>query len=265
MKIAIDKVTDFYFACLPKFVDLSSSLLVLFRMILSMTQKGTKKGLNEDRTLIKRFDDNAFLVAVADGMGGEPAGDLAAQIVIDRLESVDSNSYSVSEDLLKAVNAANLDISEKVNQNIRLEGMGTTVSAVFNRDGLCHWIHVGDSRIYLVRDGRLKQITEDQSVPGLLLAEGKLTKEEARVHLLRNLLFQGVGCGDITPDTGTFGVTRGDVLLLATDGLHSALPEEVMAEMLFSTPDLKEKLRTLVKAALEANSQDDISVIGAQI
>ena len=234
-------------------------------MILSMTRKGTRKGPNEDRTLIKNYKRNVYLIAVADGMGGGPAGDLAAQIVIEKLERFDSNSYSVSEDLVKSINAANRDISEKVNQNIRLEGMGTTVSTVFNRDGLCHWAHVGDSRLYLVRGRNIKQITEDHSVPGFLLEEGKITKEEARVHPLKNLLFQGVGCGDIKVDTGTFGVTRGDMLLLATDGLHSALPEEAIAEILHSTPDLKEKLRALMTAALEANSQDDISMIGAQI
>jgi len=230
-----------------------------------MSQKGTKEGPNEDCTLIKRYNGNAFLIAVADGMGGQPAGDLAAQIVIERLESFDSNSYSVSEDLVKSINAANLAISDRVNQDVRLEGMGTTVSAVFNRGSLCHWVHVGDSRLYLVRGRKIKQITEDHSVPGFLLAEGEITKEEARVHRLRNLLFQCVGCGDIKADTGTFGVTQGDMLLLATDGLHSALPEEVIVEILHSTPDLKEKLQNLVKAALEADSQDDISVVGAQI
>ncbi|MBW1779217.1 MAG: serine/threonine-protein phosphatase [Deltaproteobacteria bacterium] len=230
-----------------------------------MTQKGTKEGPNEDRTLIKRYNRDTFLIAVADGMGGEPAGDLAAEIAIERLKRFDANSYAVSEDLLKCIKAAHLDIAERVNQNNRLEGMGTTVTAVFNRDGLCTWIHVGDSRLYLVRGRKIEQITEDHSVPGLLLAEGKITKEESRVHPLRSLLFEGVGCGEFTADSGTFGVTKGDMLLLATDGLHSALPEEAIVQILYSTPDLKEKLQALVRAALEAESQDDISVIGAHI
>jgi protein phosphatase len=234
-------------------------------MILSMTQKGIKQGPNEDRTLIKRYSGNTFLIAVADGMGGEPAGDLAAQIVIERLEGFDPKTSTVSEDLVKTITAANQDISEKVDQNIRLEGMGTTVSAVFNRGGLCHWVHVGDSRLYLVRGTEIKQITQDHSLTGFLVAEGEITKAEARVHPLRNLLFQAVGCGDVTADTGHFEVTRGDMLLLATDGLHSALSEEMMADILHSTTDLKEKIASLVRAAVEADSRDDISVVVAQI
>lgn len=230
-----------------------------------MTRKGTKKGSNEDRTLIKRYDTGAFLIAVADGMGGEPAGDLAAQIAIESLEGFNQYSDSPLEDLIKSIEAAGRVILKEVAQNQRLEGMGTTMTAVFNRENLCHWIHVGDSRLYLVRERMIKQITEDHTPAGILLVEGEITKEEARIHPLRNLLFEGVGCGDFAADSGTFRVTEGDILLLATDGLHNALPEETIAEILRLTHDLKKNLRSLVVAASDAGSEDDVSVVGAQI
>jgi PPM family protein phosphatase len=234
-------------------------------MILSMTRKGTQKGPNEDRNLIKRYDNGAFLIAVADGIGGEPAGDLAAHIAVESLEGFNKNSDFPLEDLIKSIRAAGRAILKEVARKQILEGMGTTVTAVFNRDNLCHWIHVGDSRLYFVREKMIKQITEDHTPAGTLLAEGEITKEEARIHPLRSLLFECVGCGDFSADTGTFRVTEGDILLLATDGLYNELPEETIAEILHLTPDLKENLRSLVVAALDAGSEDDLSVVGAQI
>lgn len=230
-----------------------------------MTRKGTKKGPNEDRTLIKRYDNGAFLIAVADGIGGEPAGDLAAQIVVESLESFNQDSDAPLEDLIRSIRAAGRLILKEVDRNQRLEGMGTTTTAVFNRENLSHWIHVGDSRLYLVRKRKIKQITEDHTPAGILLAEGEITKEEARIHPLRNLLFECVGCGDFSADSGTFRVTEGDILLLATDGLHTAFPEETISEILHLTPDLKENLRSLVAGAWDAGSEDDVSVVGAQI
>lgn len=233
-------------------------------MIFSITLKGNKK-VNEDRFFIREYDNGAFLIAVADGMGGAPAGDLASQIAVESLEGFNSDSQSISDDLFKSMNAANSTILEKVAQNQRLTGMGTTMTAVFSRDGLSHWVHIGDSRLYLLREKKIQQITDDHSPTGILMGDGEITKEEARIHPSRNLLFECLGWAGFKADSGTIEIAKGDLLLLATDGLHASLSEEAITAILVSNTDLKENLRSLALAAVNAGGKDDITVVGARI
>jgi protein phosphatase len=151
-----------------------------------------------------------------------------------------------------------------VDRDPALWGMGTTMTLTFVSDGVVYWAHVGDSRLYLFSGGDIDQITEDDTIPGLLLGDGEITKEEARVHPNRNFLFEFIGCGEFEVHTGSFDVQKGDLLLLSTDGLHDEVPEETIVSVLRSNGNLEEKLEALVSAALDAGSTDNITVVGAE-
>jgi len=234
-------------------------------MIFYMTHQGFKRESNEDRFLVKQYDNGSFLVSVADGMGGEAGGEVAAQIAIESLTSFDPGSQSVDKDLLGCFYFAGQRILEEVARNKDLKGMGTTATAVFKKGGVAHWAHVGDSRLYLFRNAVLKQVTEDHTMAGLLLSEGKITAEEARTHRLKNALFECIGCANFEVDNGSFEVEQGDLLLLSTDGLHGEVPEEILTSILKAKTALKDKIESLTQAALERGGKDNITVIVAQV
>jgi serine/threonine protein phosphatase PrpC len=160
---------------------------------------------------------------------------------------------------------ANRGILDMVDQVPDLRGMGTTMTVAYVGDGSVTWAHVGDSRLYLFREGKLQRITEDDTIPGLLLAEGEIDHEEARVHPLKNVLFDCLGRGDFEAHAGRFEIQEQDILLLSTDGLHDEVPEEEMISILQLNKDLQGMLEALVSAALEAGGRDNITVVGAEV
>jgi PPM family protein phosphatase len=158
-----------------------------------------------------------------------------------------------------------LRIQKRSFEDPSLEGMGTTLSVVLIRNEKAYWIHVGDTRIYLFRDGRLSQITEDHTVPQLLVKDGEITKEAARVHPLHHVLLNCIGPDEDEADQGNFSVTGKDLLMLSSDGLHDALPDADMESILGRETDLKERVNDLVSAALLAGGEDDITVIALEL
>jgi len=232
----------------------------------SLTHTGLKRDRNEDRYLVKELSDGSILLAVADGMGGEAAGDYAAEIMINCLTKIQWKAGGGTElTLSEQVREADRALCDEAEVNPDLQGMGTTVTVTHLKNGTARWVHVGDSRLYLMRNQKLTQITKDQNVAQFLVDEGEITEEEARTHPLRNLLDQCVGCGDCKTETGHFKINSGDLMLLSSDGLHGAVSAETITSLLSGDTDTEAKVRSLIQAALEAGGKDNITVVAAQI
>ena len=231
----------------------------------AITHKGLVKDQNQDRFLLKEYSDDSILFAVADGAGGVPAGEEASGEIIERLNLFQPDSQTPQEHLVSLMQAADRKIFEEVEKEPDLRGMGSTLTVAFVRGQSLFWAHVGDSRLYLFREDQLTQITEDDTMAGFLLAEGEITKEEARVHPGRNFLFDFIGCGEFEEETGTLSLRRNDLILLTTDGLHDKLTEEAVVSILSTDNGLEEKLNALVSAALEASGKDNLTVVGVEV
>lgn len=233
--------------------------------IFSVTRQGLAREKNEDLSLVKRFDNGAVLLAVADGMGGHAAGEVAAQIAIDSLDDFDPNPQTPETQLIDLARTAGRKLYETSEEDRTLAGMGTTLTAVFIDGATAHWIHVGDSRLYLFRERVLVQITEDHTIVGQLLREGTITKDAARVHPLKNILMNCIGHQQFEADTGSFEVNAGDLLLLSTDGLHDMVAEEDMESVLRSKIHLRDKLDALNRAAIANGGKDDMTIAAMEI
>ncbi|MBI5583285.1 MAG: serine/threonine-protein phosphatase [Deltaproteobacteria bacterium] len=233
--------------------------------VFSLTHQGFKRADNQDRFFVRSYDSGIWLLAVADGMGGEAAGDQAAQCAIESLEDFNPVTEDPIAQLLTLYKQASNNIYERVRENNHLSGMGTTLTAAFLKEEKVYWAHVGDSRIYLLTGGVLQRITWDHTLPDTLLKEGDITPEEARNHPAQNMLLQCVGCGRFKASTGIFRINKGDLLLLSSDGLHHEVPEKVIQDLLDSGGSLENRLQALVKAALDAGGRDNITVVGALV
>jgi protein phosphatase len=231
----------------------------------AITHKGSVRKNNEDRYLVKEIPDNSVLLAVADGMGGEVAGDYAAELVMHKLNSMKRISEENERQLSQFVKDADRTIRDEVKKNPALEGMGSTVTCALLGDGILHWVHVGDSRLFNKSDQELIQITKDQNMAQFLIEEGVLTTNEACHHPAQNQLDQCVGCGDCKPVTGCQDIKVGDLILLTTDGLHGEVSLETISSILDHGTDIETKAKSLVKAALDSGGKDNITVVIAEI
>lgn len=234
--------------------------------IFAVTHIGRVRKNNEDRYFVKRLKDKSILLAIADGLGGEVAGDYAAELLRGKLSGVESipqgNEQEHLEKLALEIDQAILTESEK---DKKLEGMGTTFIGVLLRKKMAYWVHVGDSRLYHCAERELSQVTRDHNFARYLIDEGDITIEEAMTHPSRFHLDQCIGQGFCEPDTGEFSVALNDILLLSTDGLHTQVTIGTMHANLFSTFSLEAKAKALVKAALDAGGDDNIALVIAQI
>lgn len=225
------------------------------------TDIGHMRPNNEDR--VQRIEPETYIVA--DGMGGHAAGEVASAIMIDvaneMLSSV-SESSNVSEmTLKKIILRANERIIATVSEHKEYDGMGTTATMFHYCDGIGYFAHVGDSRLYYLRDGALKQVTHDHTYVNDLLAKGKITPEEAENHPQRNVLMRAVGIEEnLIVDTGTFNVRSGDCIMMCSDGLYSVVHDTIIEKILNDSSD-NDKAKELVTAALENESKDNISAI----
>lgn len=231
----------------------------------ALTHTGLVMKKNEDRYLIKEMADNSVLLLVADGMGGEAAGDRAAEIVRDKLSDLEIGTKDIEQQLAKLVIDAELVIMKEIKKNSSLKGMGSTVTGVYIHDNIAHWVHAGDSRLYILRDKQLIQVTKDQNMSQFLLDEGKITVEDARNHPLQNLLEQSVGCGYCEPETGHLMIQENDLLILTTDGLNKEINLEITTSILISPTTIENIAKSLIEAAIDAGGKDNITIIIAKI
>jgi protein phosphatase len=204
------------------------------------------------------------LVAVADGMGGCPGGEVASSLAISILEAAFTGASL--DELEAVVRAANRAIVERGAASPQLEGMGTTLCAVgLTGDGDVAVVNVGDSRAYLVRDGAMRQLTDDHSVTAELLRRGELTEEEALDHPHRNVLTRVLGAGPtIDVDGAIHATVAGDRLLLCTDGLFNEVPEPDITSLMTTTDDVAGTADALVERAVSNGGRDNIAVVIAE-
>ena len=176
-----------------------------------------------------------------------------------------SKFFLFKQTLSQLVKDADRAIRDEVKKNPALEGMGSTVTCALLGDGILHWVHVGDSRLFNKSDQELIQITKDQNMAQFLIEEGELTTNEACHHPAHNQLDQCVGCGDCKPVTGCLDIKVGDLILLTTDGLHGEVSLETISSILDHGTDIETKAKSLVKAALDSGGKDNITVVIAEI
>lgn len=176
--------------------------------VFSVTHLGLVRKNNEDRFLVKKLGNGSALVAVAHGMGGHVAGERAAEIAVETMNGFDAGSTDVDAHLVELARTANCSIKEASAKDLSLNGMGTTLTAALVAARLAHWVHVGDSRIYVFREGELAAVTEDHTIAGLLLRSGEISAEEARVHPMRKVLMSCLRGADFEMDSGTLELER---------------------------------------------------------
>ena len=228
------------------------------------THAGKIRKNNEDSLLVGEGRDHS-LFAVADGIGGFEAGEVASSIAVDVLKDL-----APSDSLEEAIGKANRRILESARSDEKLSGMGTTVVAARFRgacgsssdEPLAEVSHVGDSRAYLLRGGEMKPVTEDHSLVAELVRNGDLTRAEASEHPQRNLITRALGAEEeVAVDTAVLPVEVGDRLLLCSDGLSDMVPEAKIGEILSSANDPEWGARALVSAALDGGGADNITVV----
>lgn len=246
--------------------------------IVGVTDVGRKRSHNEDAI---GSDPEHGLAVLADGMGGYQAGEVAASIAVNtilgevraKLKDVspvdvdDDTGYSRGTLLFKAaIEKANRLIYKAAQSKPECEGMGTTVVAVGFFDNRLTVAHVGDSRLYRLRDSNFEQVTSDHSLLQELIDKGFYTPEEARKSLNKNLVTRAIGVEDkVTPDFQEEFVKPGDIYLLCSDGLTDPVDDDEIAAILKSgTSDLEGAGRALVEKANEYGGRDNISVILAR-
>jgi serine/threonine protein phosphatase PrpC len=207
------------------------------------------------------------LFVVADGMGGHAGGDIASAIAVRRIAETDRLDFATPQEaefaLQSAMIAANQEISAAVEERPELTGMGTTVSALVRVDDVIATAHIGDSRIYLLRDGELSQITNDHTFVQRLVETGRITPEEAAVHPRRSVLMRVLGDIDQSPeiDTSILGTVPGDRWMLCSDGLTSYVPQERILAALANGRTPADAANLLVGEALEHGAPDNVTAI----
>jgi serine/threonine protein phosphatase PrpC len=206
------------------------------------------------------------LFIVADGMGGHAGGDVASAIALTRLMDADRVYASASDAefaLKQALAAANSLLAETVFDHPELTGMGTTVSAIMRADGKIALAHIGDSRVYLLRDGKLTQITADHTFVQRLVDSGRITQEEAAIHPRRSVLMRVLGDVDAAPeiDTAIFETEPGDRWMLCSDGLSSYVSDDKIETALKNLSDVVAAADRLVKESLDQGAPDNVTVV----
>ena len=200
--------------------------------------------------------------AVADGMGGAQAGEVAARIAAEAFEKQLSESGNAEEKLARAASEANRQIFELARSDASHSGMGTTLTGAVVTDNEVSIVHVGDSRAYLFRDGELRQLTRDHSLVEELRRRGRLTSEEAEEHPQRSIITRALGPDEeVEADLHSHQVRSGDVFLICSDGLTSMVREERMRQILAQSQSLKGAVDALVDEANRRGGRDNITVV----
>jgi len=221
------------------------------------TDTGRQRKGNEDAYFAR-----SPLFAVADGMGGAQAGEVASRTAIETIENgLPDGPGSAEERLAGLVLDANERIIELARADRERAGMGTTMTAAYVTEGDVAIAHVGDSRLYRLRGDELERLTEDHTLVAELERQGKITQEEAGRHPQRSIITRALGAEhDIQVDHHTWPARDGDVYLICSDGLMM-FPEERIGEIVRSAPDLRTAARELVDAANDGGGRDNITVV----
>ena len=219
----------------------------------------------------RRNEDNYVatppLFAVADGMGGAQAGEIASKLAAAALEDTDSGGLSGQDRVTSLIQEANRRVYERSNEDPSASGMGTTITVALVEDGTVTIGHVGDSRASRYRDGAIEQITEDHSLVNELMKTGKLSPEEAEMHPQRSVITRALGTDpDVDIDSFTLQTQAGDVFLLCSDGLTTMVDDTDIRDVLEKYhDDLDRVTKSLIAAANRGGGEDNITVIAFAI
>ncbi|MDG4827868.1 protein phosphatase 2C domain-containing protein [Solwaraspora sp. WMMD1047] len=227
----------------------------------AVTDPGLVRPENEDAA-----HAGSRLIAVADGMGGLPAGEVASEIAIRALAALE---WAPADDPVAALNGAvetaNLQIRAAVEADPARDGMGTTITAVLLADTLLTVAHVGDSRGYLLRGATLRRLTRDDTLVQALVDQGVLTSAEARRHPQRSLVTRAVQGAGLAPSIDTVPAAAGDRLLLCSDGLSDVVDDQAIGQTLAHWADRHQCGEQLVKLAHQAGAPDNVTVVVADV
>lgn len=232
----------------------------------SITDVGRRRKLNQDYVFTSEMPvghlPNLFMVA--DGMGGHNAGDYASKYTTETIveEVRKSDEESPVFVLEKAIKTANEMIRKKASEEIELNGMGTTiVAATINGDKLCVG-NVGDSRLYIINNRDIKQITRDHSLVEEMVRMGGLKRELARTHPDKNIITRAIGASDeVEVDFFELTLEKDDVILMCSDGLTNMIEDEEIRMIMQGQRDIVEKAESLIKAANNNGGKDNIAVV----
>lgn len=204
---------------------------------------------------------------VADGMGGHAGGDIASALIaqgVAKADRVYDNTDDAAESVVEALLEANSKLAETVENHPELKGMGTTFSGIIVTGDLVTLTHIGDSRVFMVSDDRVKQVTKDHTFVQRLVDTGRITPAEALVHPRRSVLMRVLGDVEISPevDIEVFKAKAGDRWMLCSDGLSGVVPDEIINDILLNkSVDAEEATELLIYEALEHGAPDNVTVV----
>ena len=229
---------------------------------------GRKREVNQDYVFVsdKPLGNLPNLLVVADGMGGHKAGDFASRYAVESLkEDLERSTEDGPEAMIKkAIQSANQKLVEASRQDVRVEGMGTTLVAATVIEHTLYFANVGDSRLYLLNDG-IKQLSKDHSFVQEMVRLGGINAEEAKHHPDKNIITRAVGAREkLDVDFFEYRLQKGDIILMCTDGLSNMIEDEEMFRIVKSSRDIVEAVERLVETANENGGNDNIGVILAE-
>jgi PPM family protein phosphatase len=229
--------------------------------VAAVTDPGRTRRHNEDAYVIE-----PPLFAIADGMGGAQAGEVASRLATAALKEAGANGGG-EQRIVSLIQEANRRVYDRSSSDPNTSGMGTTITVALVEDDSVAFGHVGDSRAYLIRAAQMEQLTEDHSLVNELLKTGKLSREEAETHPQRSVITRALGTDpDVDVDTFSVRAENGDLFLLCSDGLTDMVSEESILDVVErNRDDIDGALRALVKAANRGGGQDNITVVAFEI
>ena len=232
------------------------------------TDVGKAREMNQDYYYVSSRFDEMKMCILADGMGGYAGGEIASKMAVASAKSYINNNYAKTKletneiiNLLKdATQYANMIVYEQTRKTEELEEMGTTLEIVLIVDEKIYISHIGDSRIYKIRNNKMKQITRDHSYVEKLINDGTITKEEAQMHPQKHMLTKALGCtAFVEPDLLVEKIKENDIILICSDGLTNMLSEEEIIKTIKENPE--EPNKQLIAEANKAGGCDNITVI----
>lgn len=224
--------------------------------VYSRTHKGLVRPTNQDAVLI-----HDHLIGVADGMGGQLGGEVASNLAVQVVDAMLANKTPSETALRIGVEAANRRVYEKQRFDFKLKGMGTTLTLLWETDLHMLVAHVGDSRGYRLRGGKLAVMTEDHSLVGELLRSRTITQEEAKTHPYRNVITRAIGTAALVEvDIARLDKRPGDVWLVCSDGLFNKIEDSEIERILRETP-ANQAADRLLELTLERGAEDNVTVL----
>lgn len=234
------------------------------------TDVGSKRAMNQDYMYCSENSVGSFrnLFIVADGMGGHKAGDYASKLCVERMvQAIEQSEHKTPVSMFEeAVDAANEAVYTEAQEHEAYEGMGTTLVACTMQEDTLYVANIGDSRLYLLRDDEIMQITDDHSLVEEMVKQGNITESEARVHPQKNIITRAVGIDEsVQADFFEVDVRQNDIIVLCSDGLSNMVEDEDIEYIVKHSKSLQDAGDSLVARANENGGSDNITVVLAKV